>query len=87
MLLLHKLGGSQARRERTNRDRRLIQESETPRHEAIDRWLDTPFTLFHSKASGEIRQALVDINEPTDSNILVLGAKERITSPQVFLTN
>ena len=55
--------------------------------EAIDRSLGTPFTLLHFKTSGEIRQALVHINEPTDSDILVLGAKELITSPQVFLTN
>ena len=58
-----------------------------PGPEAIDRWLGTLFTLFHFKTSGEIRQALVHINESADSDILVLGAKELITSPQVFLTH
>lgn len=30
---------------------------------------------------------LVHIDEPADSDILVLGTKELIPSPQVFLTN
>lgn len=30
---------------------------------------------------------LVHIDEPADSDILVLGTKEPIPSPQVFLTN
>jgi hypothetical protein len=39
------------------------------------------YTLLRSSSIGEIRQALVHINKPTDSDTLVLGAKELISTP------